>query len=313
MTQWNDGREPESYPSYEVTPPAGSEPYPAAYPPPYAPQPSPYAPQPAAYPAQPSPYPAQPSPYAAQHSPYAAQPSAYPVPPSSAGYGPPGSAAPPQPPPASAPSTGGPRRNTGAVALIASLAVLAVLVVAIVVVLAVRKRDNDTATPRPGTGTSAAPTPASEAAAGPVDACLIGNWKQTQYAATFDLGGVTDGNKAVGTVKLAGAGRLWKIAVDGKATEDFTSAKYSGRTADGRTVDMMFTGQNEWALRTSNHQILFVSTGSTVEMSIVVNGKVAERDKVEPHNNPQPYTCAANSWSTTSLTDTTASSKQDRV
>jgi hypothetical protein len=207
------------------------------------------------------------------------------------------------------------QRNIAAVALIASLAVLAVLVVAIVVVLAVRKRDGGPdASPQAETQTSAgAPTPTSEAQAGPVDACLIGNWKQTQYTATFDLGGVTDGNKAVGTVKLSGGGRLWKITADGKATEDFNETRYSGRAADGRTVDMTFTGQNDWTLKTSNRQILFVSTGSTVEMSIVVNGKDAEHDKVEPHNNPQPYTCATNSWSSTSLTDSTASTKYERV
>jgi hypothetical protein len=200
-----------------------------------------------------------------------------------------------------------------AVGLIASLAVLAVLVVAIVVVLAVRKGDGDTTATPQAQSSATAPTPTSAAQAGPVDACLIGNWKQTQYTATFDLGGVTDGNKALGTIKLSGGGRLWKITADGKATEDFNETKYSGRAADGRTVDMTFSGQNEWTLTTSNHQILFVSTGSTVEMSIAVNGKDAEHDKVEPHNNPQPYTCATNSWSTTSLTDSTASSKYDRV
>ena len=72
---------------------------------------------------------------------------------------------------------------------------------------------------------------------------------------------------------------------------------------------MTSAGQNQWTLKTANKQLLFVSTGSNVEMTVTANGKQALHDTVNPHNNPQPYTCAANSWSTTSLTDATASSK----
>lgn len=200
-----------------------------------------------------------------------------------------------QPPP--------PRRNTGAVALIASLAVLAVLVIAIVVVLAVRRDNHEPSVTQP-----------QHQSAGPVDTCLIGNWKQTQFKAGFDLSDVNDAaGKALGTVQATGGGRLWRITADGTATEDFASTRYSGRTSDGRQVDLTFTGKNDWTLKTANHQLLFVSTGSNVEMSVTVNGKPALHDTVNPHNNPQPYTCATNSWSTTSLTDATASATYERV
>ncbi|GGM73374.1 hypothetical protein ACFFX1_47410 [Dactylosporangium sucinum] len=205
--------------------------------------------------------------------------------------------APPPPPP--------PRRNTVAVALIASLSLLVVLVVAIIVVIAVRRGDGSTATPA-----ASAPTTRS----GPVDTCLIGNWRQSQYGATMDLSSVSDGkNKPLGTVRVTGSGRLWRITADGRATEDFTSTRYSGRTDDGRGVDLTFTGTNEWTLKTQDGQLLFVSTGSTVELTITVDGKQAEKTRVEPHNNPQPYTCLPNSWKTQSLTDTTASAQYDRV
>ncbi|MET7403783.1 hypothetical protein ABZS66_60970 [Dactylosporangium sp. NPDC005572] len=211
-----------------------------------------------------------------------------------------------QPPQYYAPPPPPPRRNTVAVALIASLSLLVVLVVAIVVVIAVRRGDDD--------GSTATPATSASTQSGPVDTCLVGNWRQSQYAATMDFSSIYDAkNKALGTVRVTGSGRLWRITADGKATEDFTSTRYSGRTEDGRSVDMTFTGTNEWTLKTQGGQLLFVSTGSTVELTITVDGKQAEQTNVEPHNNPQPYTCLPNSWKTQSLTDATASAQYDRV
>jgi heme/copper-type cytochrome/quinol oxidase subunit 2 len=209
---------------------------------------------------------------------------------------------PPPPPP--------PRRNTRLIALIASLVVLVVVVVVVgivVVVLAIRRNvDRNDAESTPASATAEAP-------AAPLDTCLVGNWKQTQYTATFDLSGVSAGGKALDAVKVSGAGRTWKIVADGTATEDFSQARYTGTTADGRPVVLSFTGENDWTLKTENHRILFVSTGSTVEMVVSVNGKQAVKTNVQPQNNPQPYTCGPNAWTTTSPTDASASTTFTRV
>jgi hypothetical protein len=208
-----------------------------------------------------------------------------------------------------------PRRSSGLIALIASLAVLAVVAIAVVVVVVVRRDEpaSDTqpvaASPAP---TAAAPTTGA-AQVGPVDSCLVGNWKQAQYSALFDLSDVTVGGKPLGQVNLSGGGRTWKITVDGKGVEDFSQTKYSGQTADGHKVDATFTGANQWELKTANHEILFTSTGSTVKMTVAVDGKATEPETVEPHNNPQPYECGSNQWTAKSLTDANAGTVYKRV
>jgi hypothetical protein len=223
------------------------------------------------------------------------------------------------PPQTPAPAPQPPRRNSGVVALIASLAVLAVVAIAVVVVVLVRSGDEPPQTPGPASTTAAAAAPAPPSAAktdtqvGPVDSCLIGNWRQTQYSALFDLSDVTSGGKALGQVKLSGKGRTWQIKVDGTAVEDFSGAAYTGKTTGGQTVTMAFTGSNRWTLKTANQEILFTSTGSTVAMTVSVDGKQALHEDVAPHNNPQPYECGKNSWSATSLTDPDAGTKYERT
>jgi hypothetical protein len=211
-----------------------------------------------------------------------------------------------------------PRRSSGVVALIASLAVLAVVAIAVVVVVLVRSGDEQPQGQGPAVTTAAAATTGPSAAktdaqVGPVDSCLIGNWKQTQYSALFDFSDVTVGGKAVGEVKLSGKGRTWRIKVDGTAVEDFSGARYTGKTTDGKTIDATFAGSNQWTLKTANGELLFTSTGSTVAITVSVDGKQALHQDVTPHNNPQPYKCGKNSWTAKSLTDEDASTQYDRM
>ena len=273
----------QPYEHYEV-PPAGQE---------YTGQ---YHPQP--------PYSAQP--YSGQ--PYSAQPfnqpySAPPQPSYQPGY--------PQPQPPAPP-----RRNSGLIALIASLGVLAVVVVAVVIVVVVRRGDDQPSAGPAKTTAAAATTGAATTApaqVGPVDSCLVGNWKQTTYSSPFDLSSITLDGKKMGQVNLSGGGRTWKITVDGKATEDWSKAQYTGKTADGHNVEATFTGKNEWTLRTANNQILFTSTGSDVFITITVDGKQQLNKSVTPFNNPLPYECSKNSWTAKSLTDPDASTIYQRT
>jgi len=209
-----------------------------------------------------------------------------------------------------------PRRGSGLIALIASLAVLAVVAIAVVIVVLVRRGEPEGQGQGPAAAATGAPAPSAgrtEAQVGPVDSCLVGNWKQTQYSALFDLSSVTLGGRKMGETKLSGGGRTWKINVDGKATEDWNAARYTGRTDDGHSVEATFTGKNEWDLKTAEHEILFTSTGSTVAITITVDGKEALHNTVEPHNNPQPYECGKNSWTAKSLTDPNANTVYDRM
>jgi hypothetical protein len=277
----------QPYEHYEV-PPAGQE-----YTGQYNPQP-PYSAQPYSGPPQ-QPYPAQP--YSAQ--PYNQPYSAPPQPSYQPGYPQPQ----PQPPVP-------PRRNSALIALVASLGVLAVVAVAVVIVVMLRRGDEQPSA-GPATTTAAAATTAP-AQVGPVDSCLVGNWKQTTYSSPFDLSSITLDGKKMGEVNLSGGGRIWRIAVDGKATEDWTNARYTGKTNDGHNVEATFTGKNEWTLKTANNQILFTSTGSNVFITVSVDGKVQLNDSVRPFNNPLPYECSKNSWTAKSLTDPTASTIYQR-
>ncbi|GAA1035104.1 hypothetical protein GCM10009557_41790 [Virgisporangium ochraceum] len=268
----------QPYEHYEV-PPAGQE---------YTGQ---YDPQP-------------PYPYAGPpHQPYSAQPynqpySAPPQPFREPGY--------PQPQPPAPP-----RFNSGLIALLASLGVLAVVAVAVVMVTVVRSGDDQpSAGPAPTASGAATTAPAQ---VGPVDPCLVGNWKQTTYSSPFDLSKITLDGKKMGEVKLSGSGRTWKITVDGKGTEDWSKAQYTGRTADGHNVVATFTGTNEWTLKTANNQILFTSTGSDVVITITVDGKQQLNESVKPFNNPLPYECSSNSWTAKSLTDPDANTIYQRT
>ncbi|MFB9445004.1 hypothetical protein Dvina_40190 [Dactylosporangium vinaceum] len=277
------------YEHYEVSP-AGEE-----YTGQYNPQ-QPYSGQP---------YPGPPQQYSAP--PYANQP--YSAPPQQPPYQPP--YAQPQPP---APRP--PRRSGSLIVLLASLGVLAIVAVAVVIVVVVQKKDGPAGEPK-GQGpaaTSAASAPsATPAQVGPVDSCLIGNWRQTTYRSEIDLSSITLDGRKLGDVVVSGDGRTWKIGVDGKATEDFSKAVYRGRTDTGKAVEVSFTGKNEWDLKTADHQILFTSTGSTVAMTVKIDGANPVTDTVAPHNNPQPYECSKNSWTAKSLTDENASTVYTRA
>ena len=278
----------QPYEQYEV-PPAGQE-----YTGQYNPQP-PYSAQP--YSAQPYSGPPQQQPYSAQpyNQPYSAPPQPFHEP----GY--------PQP---QRPMP--PRRNSGLIAFIASLGVLAVVAVAIVIVAVVRRSD-DQPSAGPTTTTPSGAATTAPAPVGPVDSCLVGNWRQTTYSSPFDLSDITLDGKKMGEVNLSGSGRTWKITVDGKGTEDWSKAQYTGRTTDGHNVVATFTGKSEWTLKTANNQILFTSTGSDVFITITVDGKQQLNESVNPFNNPLPYECSKNSWTAKSLTDPDANTIYQRT
>jgi hypothetical protein len=280
----------QPYEHYEV-PPTGEQ-----YTGQYNPQ-QPYSAQPNSGPPQPQPYSAQP-----YNQPYSAYPQSY-----QPGF--------PQPQPQPLPPMP-PRRNSGLIALIASLSVLAVVAVAVVIVVVVRRGDDQPSVGAATTPAAAATTGAAATApaqVGPVDSCLVGNWKQTTYSSPFDLSSITLDGKKMGQVNLSGGGRTWKITVDGKGTEDWSNAQYTGKTADGHNVEATFTGKNEWTLKTANNQILFTSTGSNVFITVTVDGKQQLNQSVKPFNNPLPYECSKNSWTAKSLTDPDASTIYQRT
>ena len=129
----------------------------------------------------------------------------------------------------------------------------------------------------------------------------------------FDLSSITLDGKKMGEVNLSGSGRTWKITVEGKGTEDWSKAQYTGKTADGHNVVATFTGKNEWTLKTADNQILFTSTGSDVFITVTVDGKQQLHQSVKPFNNPLPYECSKNSWTAKSLTDPDASTIYQRT
>ncbi|WP_426507722.1 hypothetical protein ACPPVO_55655 [Dactylosporangium sp. McL0621] len=293
MTQWNNEGQPPPYQSYDVTPIGGEQVPDQAQP--YSAQPYPAQPYPA-QPYQAQPHPAQPysaQPYSAQ--PYSAQPYAQPfsAPPQPA-YGP------YQPPPPLPPS---PRRSARVFALIGSLVVLAVVAVGIVVVIAIRrqaddKKPADNAAPAASTATSAAATQA-----GPIDMCLVGNWKQSEYKSTFDFTDLAPDGKSLGKVKVTGSGVQQEITAEGDSVSDYSSVTYTGRSSDGRTVTLLFSGQYRQTLKTSNHQILFSAKAGTMTMTVMVDNKQVLKNNPTGTSNPQPYTCGDNRWTTTSLVD----------
>ena len=244
------------------------------------------------------PYPAQPYGGPPPQQPYNQPYSAPPQPSYQPGY--------PQPQPPTPP-----RRSSGLIALIASLGVLAVITVAVVVVVVVRRGDDQPSATPATSGPGAATT--APAQVGPVDPCLVGNWKQTTYSSPFDLSSITLDGKKMGEVNLSGGGRTWKITVDGKGTEDWSKAQYTGKTADGHNVEATFTGKHEWTLKTASNQILFTSTGSDVFITVTVDGKQQLNQSVKPFNNPLPYECSKNSWTAKSLTDPNASTIYQRT
>ncbi|GAA3450322.1 hypothetical protein [Dactylosporangium matsuzakiense] len=253
-------------------------------------------------PIAPDPGPAQPysaQPYSAL--PYAAQPtSAQPY-----GYPPP-SYQPLVPPPSPAPA---PRRGAPVLALVGSLVVLAVVAVGIVVVIGVRRGSSPAPTagaPSPAVSTEAAQT-------GPVDTCIIGNWKLTKYTSTFDLTDVVADGKPLGQVKVTGSGVKVELSAAGDSDSDYTGVSYTGNAPDGRAVTLTFSGQVHNSLKTADHQILFTFKSSTLEMTVLVNNKQVTKGNPVGKNNPQPYTCGPNTWTTTSLTDPDAAATYTRV
>lgn len=259
-------------------------------------------------------YPASAVPYAdpgyteaaAQYPPspaqYSAVPAQYSAPP--AGYG--------QPNPASydaypaypaAPPAG---RGNLVMALIAGGAVVAVLAVAIVLVVAMR---GDEETPIASTTPSSATT-----SAGPVDSCLVGEWRQTLYQHNVDLSGSDVGaEEDLGTIKMTGGGKKWTIKADGSAIEDDSETVYTGMTDDGREVEAKFSGITTWKLETKDRQIFFSGVSGDTEVVISVDGDQAGKIALEPNYDPANYTCAENAWRVTRPEDTSSLTTYERV
>jgi hypothetical protein len=216
------------------------------------------------------------------------------------------------PPPPSPPSP----RNARIFALIGSLVVLAVVAVGIVVVIAIRRQADDRSTAAPASTQSAAASTAGSTAAtqsGPIDMCLVGNWRQSEYRSTFDFTEVKADGKALGKVQVTGSGVEQEITAEGDSVSDYSAVTYTGRTADGRAVTLVFGGEYRQSLRTSDHQLLFSAKPGTMTMTVMVDGKQVLKTNPTGTSNPQPYTCGDNRWTTTSLLDKDSASSFVRV
>jgi hypothetical protein len=214
---------------------------------------------------------------------------------------------PPYQPPPPSPS---PSRNARIFALIGSLVVLAVVAVGIVVVIAIRRQGDDRSTAAPASTQSAAASTAASASgstaatqSGPIDMCLVGNWRQSEYRSTFDFTEIKADGKALGKVQVTGSGVEQEITAEGDSVSDYSAVTYTGRTADGRAVTLVFGGEYRQSLRTSNHQLLFSAKPGTMTMTVMVDDKQVLKTNPTGTSNPQPYTCGDNRWTTTSLLD----------
>lgn len=295
--QW---QQPDPTGGYGQTPPGGYPPQPPygqpapQYQPPQPPQraqqpqPPQYAqpqyPPPQQYPPQPGPA----QPYSAV--PYATQP--YSGPPA---YQPP--AYRPAPPPPAQP----PRRNRWFAALVISSVLLVVLVVAIVVVSMNRKPSAQA-----GGQASASPT-------GPVDPCLVGQWKQTTYQKIVDLSSTDVGKREkLGQIKFTGGGKVWTIRDDGSAIEDDAHTVYTGKTDDGRTVNASWSGRTEWRVTTKDGTMNFAGGEATTVVTISIDGTEKGRIELEPNLDPTPYTCNGDIWRTTAKDSSDDFARYDR-
>ncbi|MET7403625.1 hypothetical protein ABZS66_60160 [Dactylosporangium sp. NPDC005572] len=199
-----------------------------------------------------------------------------------------------------------PKRNRWFAALVISAVLLVIMAVAVVVVATTRGNDNET--PAAGDGTT------SSSPKGPVDACLVGKWKQTGYQKQVVLGDTDVGTReSLGTIKMTGGGKQWTINADGSAIEDDAKTVYSGKTPDGRTVTATFSGSTEWTLKTDGNQLSYAGKESTASVVISVNGASKGRIDLEPNTDPVKYTCTGDVWRTTSNSDPDAFGRFDRV
>jgi hypothetical protein len=197
---------------------------------------------------------------------------------------------------------GSPRSGYWGVALIASIAVLFVLVVAIVVVVGLRDRDG------------AEPGGSPSTSAGPVDACLVGSWRQKDYQRDVVLADTDVGKREnLGTVRMTGSGKKWVVSADGSAEENDDETRYSGRTADGRTVDAVFSGSTSWTLRSETGKLIYAGIDSTAQIKIQVDGVQKGLINLEPNQDPQTYSCTGNVWRTSSSAGSSSFSTYERL
>jgi hypothetical protein len=200
------------------------------------------------------------------------------------------------------PPPGSPRSGNWSVALIASVAVMFVLIVAIIVVVGLRDADD------------AVPGGSPSTVSGPVDACLVGSWRQQNYQRDVELGDTEVGKREnLGTVRMTGDGKKWVINADGSAEENDDETRYSGKTADGRTVDAVFSGSTSWTLRTETGKLIYAGINSTAQISIRVAGVEKGVIELEPNTDPQTYSCTGDVWRTSSSTDRSSFSTYERL
>ncbi|MEV6924069.1 hypothetical protein AB0M46_06085 [Dactylosporangium sp. NPDC051485] len=196
-----------------------------------------------------------------------------------------------------------PQRSARIFALIGSLVVLAVVAVGIVVVIAIRRQSDDKQATENKAVTPSAATSTEAPQTGPIDMCLVGNWKQLEYKSTFDFTDLIADGKPLGKVRVTGSGVQQEITAEGDSVSDYSAVTYTGKAADGRAVTLQFSGQYRQSLRTSNHQILFSAKTGTMTMTVLVDNKQVLKTNPTGTSNPQPYTCGDNRWTTTSLVD----------
>ncbi|MFF5231481.1 hypothetical protein [Dactylosporangium sp. NPDC000521] len=234
------------------------------------------------------------------NQPYSAQP--YNIAPNSAApySGPPANPYAPQTPlPAPPPPSRG--RLVPILAILGGLVV--VLVVAIVVVALNRSK-------QPAAG----PATPSASPSGPVDACLVGKWNQTNFQKVVDFAGTDiDKRETIGKVKMVGAGKVWTINADGSAIEDNAKFAYSGKDDQGRTITATFSGTAEWQLKTVGRTIEYAGKESDAALVVTVDGRKAGTITLEPNLDPVNYTCVGDVFRTTPPGEPDTFSRYDRV
>lgn len=292
--QWQHPQQPQQQPPQQ--PPQYPVQYPVQYPQ-----------YPVQYPQQPQPQPQlQPQPqYPSQ--PYSAQP--YNIAPNS---GVPYSA-----PPVHAPMPAGPAGPLGPLGpqasrsrLVPILAIggaLVVILVIAIVVVALHRKPTPTPTAAPGTTAAASQS-------GPVDTCLVGKWKQSNFQKTVDFAGTDiEKREGIGKVKMVGSGKTWTINADGSAIEDDSKFVYSGKDDKGRTITATFSGTTEWRLKTVGRTIEYAGKESDSALVVTIDGRKAGTITLEPNLDPVNYTCVDDVWRTTPPTEPDTFSRYDRV
>jgi hypothetical protein len=119
------------------------------------------------------------------------------------------------------------------------------------------------------------PTPVSPAR------CLIGRWRETSYAASASLFGVT--------VQLTGSGTLLEFGADGTLT---TVDKVTRKgTRDGDRYEVIHNGGSQMHYEADDDTISYSDPKSTGTTTWKVNGSVRDTEKLGVVLTPERYSC----------------------